>query len=295
MKRTILYLCLVVTSSFMMLPALDLTISGGYGNFLFDSSRTSSLQSENKAFSEQSFILASLGAQETVAETTKITILYERDPILRNILYTSLFYDLGFATIQVGPYFGLFNTANLQITPGLSMGLQIGIPGLVFGTFRSDTTLGTGLQVPGDYVQQKSELGLWLWGTQILTKFIIQSRSFSEQKTASLIIKDEQTRYILVADIFKKNIPYQVTTTIGYLTMSRSYITTATTDIDTIGAIILGLDGSVKINSQLRLLGAFEMPLYCWGIGGLKSPADTTFFYQVTAGCVISFDPLYKP
>jgi len=166
----------------MMVQALDLTISGGYGNFLFDSSRITSLQSENKAFSEQSFILASLGAQETVAETTKITILYERDPILRNILYTSLFYDLGFATVQVGPYFGLFNTANLQITPGLSMALQIGIPGLVFGTFRSDTTLGTGLQVPGDYVQQKSELGLWIWGTQILTKFIIQSRSFSEQK-----------------------------------------------------------------------------------------------------------------
>lgn len=294
MKRIILYLFLLAMSSLMMVDALDLTVSGGYGNFLFDSSRTSSLQSESKAFSEQSFILASLGAQETVAETTKITILYERDPILRNILYTSLLYDLGFATVQVGPYFGLFNTANLQITPGLSMSLQVGIPGLVFGTFRSDTTLGTGLQVAGDYVQQKSELGLWIWGNQILTKFIIQTRSFSEQKTASLIIKDEQTRYLLVADIFKKNVPYQMTTTIGYLTMSRSYITT-TTDTDTIGAIILGLDGSAKINSQLRLFGIFEMPLYCWGIGGLKSPADTAFFYQLTAGCVVSFDPFYKP
>ncbi|MCX7655200.1 MAG: hypothetical protein N2Z76_01605 [Treponemataceae bacterium] len=294
MKRTILYLYLLGMSSLAMVNALDLMVSGGYGNFLFDSSRTTSLQSENKAFSEQPFILGTVGAQEIVADSTKITVLYERDSILRNILYTSLFYDLGFATIQGGPYFGIFNTTNLQITPGLSMALQIGIPGLVFGTFRSDTTLGTGLQVPGDYVQQKSELGLWIWGSQILTKFIIQSRSFSEQKSTSLIIKDTQTRYLIVADIFKKNVSYQVTTTMGYLTTSRSYITTTTTDTDTVGAIILGLEGTAKISSRIRLVATYEMPLYCWGIGGLKSPPATAFFYQTTVGVVINFDPLHK-
>ena len=267
--------------------ALDISLQGSLGNMAFDTSRSTALSDANLAFTEQLYWNGTAKVEEAIADNATFSILFNRDPVLRNSLYTTIAYDTGYAKITVGPFFGLFNAPTSMISSGLSTTLTMTLPGLVYGTFRSDTTIGAGITVPGDYVQQRSEMAVGLWGPNTLTSFRLSTKTFTFKKTATLTTVDSVTNYDWVTEVFKKNVPYTAIVTLGYQSLKRSYIDVSTST-DELAAFMIGFDTGFRFSDRFKVLGGGKAPLYAWGVGSLKSPASTAILYEAAIGVVLT-------
>lgn len=269
--------------------ALDLSAYGSFGNLAMETDGTAALSELGEAFDPTTFFRASFSAEEALSDAFTFGARFERDPILRNILTTSVGFDARFAKITVGPFFGPFNTEGSVLSSGISTAIRLELPGVLFGSFRSDSTIGAGIAAPGDYVQERSEVSFGVYVPNVITSFRIASESFTEKAEADLTVADERTRYELIADVFKKNIPYTAHVVIGYQELKRSYIRQRDTATDRLGALIVGMDVALRVSPELKLMVGGEMPIYAWGIGALKSPSPSTALYQVNAGFTWTF------
>ncbi|AEJ19106.1 hypothetical protein [Gracilinema caldarium] len=296
MKQNIRYLFigLLLAGVGVTVSGIDISLYGSLGNIAFDTSRTTALSDGNQAFSENLSFYGIAQLDQKIAENTNFTVLFNHDPILRNSLYTTIAYDTGYAKITVGPFFGLFNSSSSMITSGLSTTLTMTIPGIIYGSFRSDTTIGAGINLPGDYVQQRNELAIGLWGPNTLTSFKVSTKTFTYKKNTDLTVVDTVTNYDWVTEVFKKYIPYTATITLGYQSLKRSYID-VTTSNDELAAFMIGLDASFKFSDNFKITGGGKAPLYAWGVGNLKSPDDTTILYEATLGLTATIDTLRLP
>jgi hypothetical protein len=287
MKKSIMScLAMILGMAVLILPAsaLEVAALGTLGNGIFDTARTTSLGSTGAAFSENIQFWSSLSAKETFSDDISFSASFERDPILRNRIYTRLGFDAGFAKIDVGPFFGPFNNSSSILTSGLSTSLRMEFIGFLFGSFRADSTIGAGIAAPGDYVQERSEISLGFWMPNVITTFRVASDAFTEKKSAAMVVEDVRSRYELVADIYKKNVPYTAHVVMGYQSLKRSYIGNASTDIDELGSLLLGLDLSAQVTDNLKLMVGGELPMYSWGIGNMRSPAASLVLYEVRTG-----------
>jgi len=289
-----LFLCILLVQASGTVSGIDISLYGSLGNIAFDTSRSTALSDVNQAFSENLTFYGIAQLDQKIAENTNFTILLNRDPILRNSLYTTIAYDTGYAKITVGPFFGLFNSSSSMITSGLSTTLTMTLPGIIYGSFRSDTTIGAGVTLPGDYIQQQSALAIGLWGPNTLTSFKLSTKTFTYKKTTSQTIVDKVTNYDWVTEVFKKYIPYTATITLGYQSLKRSYIDVTTSD-DELAAFMIGLDASFKFSDNFKIMGGGKAPLYAWGVGNLKSPDDSAILYEATLGLTVSIDTIRLP
>jgi len=271
------------------LPGLEVSSAFSFGNLAFSPERDSALSAEGKNFSETWNYGGSLEASERIGENFLFAAGFERDAILRNTIYTRVGYDAGFARISVGPFFGPFNAADSVLTSGISTILRLELPGVAFASFRSDSTIGAGLAATGDYVQERSELVAGFWVPNLLVSARLATDAFTLKDAADLTIVDERTRYELVAEAFKKNVPYTVKLNMGYENLKRSYegLTKATSFADELGAAIIGLELSVQATDEFRFNVGAEGALYAWGIGDLGSPSSSKPFFTARAGVTI--------
>lgn len=267
--------------------SLDISLEGSLGNMTFDTSRTSALSAGNLAFTENLYWTGTAKIEQAIADNAVFSIIANHDNILRNSLYTTIAYDTGYAKITVGPFFGLFNSSSSMLSSGLSTTLTMTLPGIIYGTFRSDTTIGAGISVPGDYVQQRSELALGIWGSNTLTSFRLSTKTFTLKQTNSLTTVDSVTNYDWVTEVFKKNVPYTAVITLGYQSLKRSYIEAAITT-DELASFMIGFNTSFRFSDNFKMLAGGKAPLYAWGVGSLKSPASSTLLYEASLGMVLS-------
>lgn len=291
MKQTLklLFGVFIILNLSFSVSALDIGLQGSLGNLAFDSSRESALSDTGLAFTDNLYWNGTIRLEQPIADTSTFSIIFNRDAILQNSLYTTVSFDTDYAKIAVGPFFGLFNSGSSLITSGLTTTLTMALPGVLYGTFRSDTTIGAGITVPGDYVQQKSEMAIGFWGPNTLTSFRLSTKTFTLKKTTSLTTVDTSTQYDMVTEVFKKNVPYTATITLGYQSLKRSYLG-ATTTSDELAAIRLGCDAGFRFSDTFTLVGGGHLPLYTWGVGNLQSPTDSTVFYEATLGFIFSID-----
>jgi hypothetical protein len=287
------FLWLFIAIFFLLFPhspsALEITALGNLGNLFFDTGRTASLQSANLPFQSNLAFWGTLSAEEALSDTLRFSASFENDPLLRNRVYTRIGFDGGFVKLSVGPFFGPFNTADSILTSGLSTTLRLELPGFVFGSFRSDSTIGAGISAPGDYVQERSEIAIGFWVPHVITTLRIASDSFTEKQSATLNTKDNRTRYELIAEVYKKNVPYTAKVHLGFQSLSRSYIGTLGTSKDELGDLFVGLDLNAQVSEGLSILAGVESPIYAWGIRGLASPSSSTILYEVKTGVVYTF------
>lgn len=271
------------------LSGLEVSSAFSFGNLAFGTGRDSALSAEGDDFEGSWNYGGSLEASERIGENFLFAAGFERDPILRNTIYTRVGYDAGFARISVGPFFGPFNAADSVLTSGISTILTLERPGVAFASFRSDSTIGAGLAATGDYVQERSELVAGFWVPNLLVSARLATDAFTLKDAADLTIVDERTRYELVAEAFKKNVPYTVKLNMGYENLKRSYegLTKATSFADELGAAIIGMELSVQATDSFRFNVGAEGALYAWGIGDLESPASSKPFFTARAGVTI--------
>ena len=274
--------------------ALDISLEGSLGNMAFNTSRNTALSDGNLPFTEQLYVSGTAKIEQQIADNAHFAVFFNRDPILRNSLFTTVSFDTGYAKIAVGPFFGLFNTPASFITSGLSTTLTMTLPGVLYGTFRSDTTIGAGITVPGDYVQQRSEMAFGIWGPNTLTSFRLSTKTFTLKQTANLTTVDSVTNYDMVTEVFKKNVPYTAIITLGYQSLKRSYISTSIST-DELASLMIGMNASFRFSDAFKIMGGARSPLYAWGVGSLKSPTATAVLYEGSIGIVISADNIRLP
>jgi hypothetical protein len=286
------YLRILVIGILLIVPGtvftVDLTIRGGAGNMAFDPEETASLGGRGEGFSPRPYPIALVQAAGEYSSLISYSMAIERDPILRNRLTTNFGFTLGFIRLDVGPFMGFFNSWERIITPGISAGVTLEWPGILFGALGAGSTIGSGIRSYGDYTQETGSAVLGFWVPHVVNTLGVNLKRFTKQVDDTLITEDEWLRYHLRAEVFTKNVPYTVLVDMGYQTLKRSYFTPLQTETDTLKSVFLGFETTFRINSIVKIILGAEMPVYSWGEASLKNPRDVVL-YQAHTGIVLTF------
>lgn len=226
---------------------------------------------------------------------------FYRDPILRNTAYTLFTYQIDFLHIGVGPFFGIFNSTGTILKSGIVTSLRIEVPGITFVEFRSDSTIGGRLVSPGEYLQSRSDVSAGFYLRNAIMSVNLRSKEFIE-KTATGELIDKQVDYEFQTNIFQKNVPYRILLTLGYRTLTKSWVpASGTTTTHTLNSILIGTKFDLALSDNFSLIGDLESSVYNFGTGGaagtdpLTMPASGIgiFLFNARIGFSLNLDVIY--
>jgi hypothetical protein len=267
---------------------LDLRMQGGAGNVSFDTTRESSL--EDETFNPRLYPTGLISLSGIYADRVHYGAAFERDPVLRNRLTTTIGLDLSFVEFEAGVLISPFNTREKPISPGAMGSLTLTWPGVIFGSVKGSSTLGSSLSLTGDHIQETAEIAFGFWVPNVICVFSFSQGGFSRRSSEILIIKDERTRYQFTADVHAKNVPYTVKVNMGYQSLERSYSPAGPvfdiSNTDELKSIFLGFEGAWRITPGLQILAGAEMPVYSWAKEPMQKPGANTALFSVHAGII---------
>ncbi len=280
MRHTLLFLFLFAS---LPLAALELGATFDLSNLEFDNDRpvtATSLPGDSYLWG-----LSMTGAENLNADTT-VELVYQNDPVLRQIVYTRLQYTDQFFRISVGPFFGLLNAPDTLLQSGLSTTVELFAPGLARIGLRSDTSLSGRLVVAGDYIQERSELSVGFYVPNALPTLYIRSKRYT-YKTSTGENVDSLTAYGLETDVFQKNIPYHVTLDFAFQSRSLAFVAGSTTT-HAYGAIVLGTDIRAQVTESLSVHLDLESSIYTFGTEFLVGTVNTeSFLFRARLGASV--------
>ncbi|GAB1483995.1 hypothetical protein MASR2M78_28120 [Treponema sp.] len=282
MKR-LLAACIMACVIGFPLIAGELTSSFSFTNLLFDADQTAPLQLSATPFTAHNGFGFGLGYKEKINDLASFDVSLQKTALLRNQVFTRLVFVTPFASISIGPYFAPFNTSGEALGSGISSLLRLEKPGLAFISLGADASIGSALSVRGDYIQEHSSIEAGFWLPNVLASFRVSTDSFSEKQKDDRVVVDECSRYELITDVFKKNVPYTVRINVGYEELSRSYASSTGSLSDSLGLVLMGMEVSFQPRSDMKIRVGGESPLYAWGIGDLGSPSSNTVFLELHA------------
>ncbi|HEY9592887.1 MAG TPA: hypothetical protein VHE79_00320 [Spirochaetia bacterium] len=267
--------------------ALDIGLSTWVGNFGFRPDRTST----DATFPGADYFWGiDASATQTIADAFTFETGFTMDPILRNTVYTLFTYNERILTVAVGPFFGVLNTDSTLLKSGITTSITLQLPGVVFATFRSDSSIGSAMVVTGDYVQSRSDIALGFYVPNAICTLSMSSKSFELNGSSGDTTVDGLTEYAFSTNIFQKNVPYQLTVKFAYQTLSRSYVG-ATTSASTLNSIVIGTELDVSLGGSWTLQAGIEGNVYSFGQGNLVG-SDPNFLFRTFAGVRTSVDSL---
>ncbi|WP_455383081.1 hypothetical protein [Salinispira pacifica] len=216
---------------------------------------------------------------------------FTMDPVLRNTLSANLSYNSSYFAIEGGPFFGVFNTPGSLLKTGLRASLTAQIPGTIFLTFESGSTLGASLVQTGDYSEEMSEIIGGFYVFDAICSLHLLQNTFSE-KDAKGLVKSSFREYSFQADVFQKNVPYNVLLKFAYQLQSK-FFDYAPSSTQTLGSLVLGTRITVRVSPLLSIVTGLETNLYTFGIDYLSGlTASDTFLFRAQAGVKLDLDQL---
>jgi hypothetical protein len=268
--------------------ALDIGIEGWLGDLGFATDR----KVTDTTFPGYDKLFWGVSLYGTQAVTDDISFLtgFYSDPVLRNTTYTLFSYSTQFFTIGFGPFFGLFNSTSTLLKSGISTSVKLELPGIIFASFRSDSSIGGELVQVGDYMQTRNDISFGVHLPNAICTLSLDSSSFEQKSTAALDIVDSLTVYSFSTDIYKKNIPYRLIVTVSYQSLVRSYISTAVTE-SSLNSVVLGMETNISLSPSVLLTAGIEGNLYSFGMGTLVGSAED-FLFQTSLGLQIGVDSI---
>ena len=246
------------------LSALEIGVHGTLGTLDFARDRVSTASS----LPGDTYLwgIGVFGTQK-ISEELTLDIEFHSDPILRNIGSTLLTYRGRFFSMRFGPFFGIRNAPATIVQSGLSTTVQLFVPGVVVFGLRSDTSLASRLVVPGDYIQEQSELSIGFYVPNAIPTLYARTKRYT-WKTATGETVDTLHAYGLQTDVFEKNVPYRVVLDFAYQDASRTF-REAEPSTHRHGSLVLGTTVVLDAFDSLRLLFDLESSLYTFGLDEL--------------------------
>ncbi|MDR2182345.1 MAG: hypothetical protein LBN92_06685 [Treponema sp.] len=282
MRKTFLAAWLVFLGAALF--ALDLSVTGGLGNFTFDpGSRHEIGEGE---FDGNYAVSGKIELTDTLSDLFRFTAALERDPVLRNSLGGKLEAAVDNFSFAIGPFFGVFNSSD-YFKPGISTSLELVFPGIIFGRLEAAATL-QGIDGEGDYATLSSEAAVGFWLPHLVSTISLSTKKFSIQETGDLTVEDTLWRFQYRGEIYSKGEDYVVALNIGYQTLRRGYETASASSSDELRAVFLGCDAAITVRPLFTILLGIESPVYFWG----KAPLERggSLFFHAMAGFRYRFE-----
>jgi hypothetical protein len=225
-----------------------------------------------------------------VANRFQVEAGFERDLILRNVLYTLLQYRMDYFSLGVGMFMGLFNSVGSTLNSGISTSVSLELPGVAFVSLRSDNSLADRLSESGDFSQQRIDLSVGFYAKNAICSLNLSTKEYAELGSFEVI--DRLTRYSFKADIYQKNIPFRLVVSFAYQLLGKKYLDGVTNPNHGLNSLLLGTELDLVLGSRLLLMFGIESNLFSFGTGEL---ADNTilgfepFLFQAYAGFRLNF------
>ncbi|MGA2975763.1 MAG: hypothetical protein ABSF77_10690 [Spirochaetia bacterium] len=266
---------------------LDLGVEGWLGNLGFSNDRT--VTDLTMPGSDYFWGLSLYGTQ-SITDAISFETGFYSDPILRNTCYTLFGYHEKILSVGVGPFFGIFNDAGTLLKSGISTAVRLELPGIVFVSFRSDSSIGGELVQIGDYLQSRNDISFGVYLPNAICTLSLNSSTFQQKAAASDVI-DSLTVYAFSTDIYKKNVPYRLIVTFSYQSLARSFVETAATTTASLNSVIIGTEIDITLAHSLLLQAGIEGNVYSFGLGTLVG-SDTNFLFRSFAGLKMNLDSI---
>jgi hypothetical protein len=286
----------IILALIMIAPAFS---SETGGTFTIGNNNLTSVPMTTTAFPGTEFLWGgSLFWKKEANDQSGIEIGFTTDPILRNLGYTKFYYNEDLFSIEVGPFFGLFNTAESLIKSGIETSIKVNIPGIAFAEFSTQSTIGGRLSSAGDYLQESNSISAGFYVYNAICTLMIDTKSYSRVDATLGIINEDYTEYAFITDLFQKNVPYTAKLKLAYQQRVR---TIAATNIQSLNNIILGTDFSIDPFEFLSIFIGIENCLYSFGykedtVAATKelltfaTDFPGNFLFNATVGCSINLD-----
>jgi len=276
--------------------ALEFGLSGSAGNLGFPWTQLSQVPGTDPYPADNYYWGGSAFFSMPLGEDASFGLTFERDPVLRHVLGATVQFERGIAKISVGPFFGLFNSADAPFNAGLSTSVRFQWPGIAYVSARSDGAIAIGVLADalGAEPQARAELAAGFYTPNAIISAAVGASSFSESDSGGKTVTDALSSYLLTIDIFKKNVPYTLFTKTGLQIRSKYYEATDTTDA--LGSLVMGLTATVEAMPGWKISGSFTSGVFVFGLEELtgQSPAGSDFFFDASFGVSFDTDKLAK-
>jgi hypothetical protein len=271
-----------------LVHTLDLGVAAGAGNMVFDPESRHSLGANKETFEEHHLPWGYVDISGEFSGRFGYSLRMEQDLLLRRRLLGRGGLNLEFLQLEFGPFIGAFNTEEQPVNPGILGGLVLQYPGIIFGSLKIFSTLGSAVRQPGEYIQSGGEAAFGFYVPHVICTFSVNAKAFTQRVDDKLLVKDSLLRYQFSADMFSKIVPYTVRVDLGYQTLQRSCSGEGggDTETDELRSIFAGFEGTWRIITPLKLILGLEMPLYFWGVQPLKSPDRSLILYRAHTGLI---------
>ena len=297
MKRAIFSILFIIT---FLIPAAGMEISTLFhiSDISFDKTDTAPVSSFSGTY--YPWGISIFGSDEISDEMSlKAGVFY--DPILRYTTYTLFEYQHSFFKLGVGPFFGLFNTAETIMKSGISTSVRVELPGIMFASLRADSSIGSRFIKVGDYLQEFNEISVGYYFPNAICSVSLISKSFVTKQEATLEVDDSFTEYAFKVDIFQKNVAFRALLSFAYQTLTRTYLDTdsSLTYENKLNSLILGTNFTFKIADGFELITNLESNVYSFGYNDdtaltLATSFPGVFLFRLTTGVSIDLDVFRK-
>jgi len=269
-----------------LLGALEIELTGGINYMTFHPDRvTPHGESKNyKKFQEYPFGFGDLQFKGEVSDKMDFNIRFSRDNILQNTFTGSIKTTSDYFNIEFGPFVGMIDELS-KPEIGISGGMQIAYPGIIFLSLGGASSLGEKIDFFSDNTRETYEVKLGFWLPGFIPSVSINSKKFIKHHENSLVISDELARMQVSLDLFAKGFPVIFTVDAGMETLTRSYARKNYSVVtDELTAIYAGAAAKWQITKPLRVIAAFEVPITFSATAPMKKPDDRFNLYKFSGG-----------
>lgn len=272
------------------LAAQEVGIIGESGNIQFPWTQTSAITSGTFPSSNY-FFGGSAWFQTPIGEDALIKVSYERDSVLRNLAEANVLFKRGIVDISVGPLVGFLNADSAPISAGIAAAIKVQWPGIAYVSLSSEGGTAISLFQTASDPQARTTFSAGVYVPHAIISGVVSASKFNEIDSGSLV-SDSLTKYMLTIDIYKKNKPYTTMFELGYAQRSKYFA--ASSETDTLGAVMLGLDLSAQLNQSIKLLGGIETGAYVFGLDKLQGlgPSTSSFMFDAHLGFSLDIQTL---
>lgn len=233
-----------------------------------------------------------------VSDKITIDAGFYYDPVLKNTTYTIFSYDEGFFSIGVGPFFGLFNTMENPLKSGISTKFKVEVPGIIFASFRADSSIGGRLIKEGDYLQERNDVSLGFYVPNAILSLNLITKNYVE-KTSSQEIDTAFTEYSFKTEIFQKNVPYSLLLSFGYQKLAKTFTDGSVSSDNIIHSLILGTNIEANFSPAFGMILDLESSIYSFGYKDgdlitLPESGPGMYLFRLSTGFVIHTDGFKK-
>ena len=198
------------------------------------------------------------------------------DPVLRYSAFALINFRRDFFQIKAGPFFGVLNDWNTILKPGISTAVRVDLPGLIFTRLEADSSIGGRLVRTGDYLQERSLIGVGFYVPNAICELSVLTKSFTEKSSTGEMV-NELAAYTFSTDIYQKNRPYKVELRFAYQTRTLTFIEAVESE-HVLNSLVIGTRLELQASKRLDLFFDLESNVYSFG------EVDSTFIDFADSG-----------